>query len=32
MAVYLPLKSSVILRLNAGTDGNGKMVIRSVTF
>lgn len=31
MAVYSPLKSSVILRLNAGTDGNGKMIIRSVT-
>ena len=31
MAVYSPLKSSVIMRLNAGTDGNGKMIIRSVT-
>lgn len=31
MAVYSPLKSSVILRLNTGTDINGKMVIRSVT-
>ena len=31
MAVYSPLKSSVILRLNAGTDGNGKMIVRSVT-
>ena len=31
MALYLPLKSSVVLRLNTGTDDNGKMVIRSVT-
>ena len=31
MAVYSPLKSSVVLRLNAGTDGDGKMVVRSVT-
>ena len=31
MAIYSPMKSSVILRLNAGTDGNGKMIVRSVT-
>lgn len=31
MAVYSPLKSSVVLRLNAGTDLNGKMIVRSVT-
>jgi len=31
MAVYSPLKSSVVLRLNGGTDGDGKMIIRSVT-
>ncbi len=31
MAEYLPIKSSVVFRLNAGVDGNGKMVARSVT-
>jgi len=31
MAVYSPLKSSVVFRLNAGTDGEGKMITRSVT-
>jgi len=31
MAVYVPLKSTVALRLNTGVDGNGKMVVRSVS-
>ena len=31
MAVYSPLKSSVVLRLNTGTGGDGKMIVRSVT-
>ncbi len=31
MAVYSPLKSSIVFRLNGGTDPNGKMVVRSVT-
>ena len=31
MAVYSPLKSSVVLRLNAGEGDNGKMIIRSVS-
>ena len=30
MAVYVPLKSTVALRLNTGVDGNGKMVVRSL--
>ena len=31
MAVYSPLKSSVVLRLNTGTGEGGKMIVRSVT-
>jgi len=31
MAVYSPLKSSVVLRLNTGTGDDGKMIVRSVT-
>ena len=31
MAVYSPLKSSVVLRLNTGIGGDGKMIVRSVT-
>ena len=31
MAVYSPLKNSVVLRLNTGTGGDGKMIVRSVT-
>jgi hypothetical protein len=31
MAEYLPIKSSVVFRLNGGVDDNGKMVVRSVS-
>ncbi len=31
MAEYVPIKSSVVFRLNAGVDGNGKMIVRSVS-
>ena len=31
MAVYSPLKSSLVMRLDAGNDLDGKMIVRSVT-